>query len=319
MDTETSRQRAEHRTDLSAALEELHRAAGWPSMRKVSTLLKDRDDLPGAISHEGVRTTLKGLRVPRWETVQSIVTVLAELCDPPRDPRAEVARFLPLWRATREGEAGALRSAREIELGGLGGEDDAWTAEQVAGMLINPFNAIEIHPSLAVPHDPVVTEDEWVRMGVRLIERHGAEFALRLLLHTLKGDYVGAESGSPFGYRDPESEVMEAQAAFHYCCAQICRRLGTEPNILQKSILAMRADTTMDRDDRAEMLENEADPALMREVMTVTPETWDDVSEEAHHMVFGYLVKEVTPVGRLGLPPARRFRITWRVPEPSGR
>ncbi|WKE72066.1 hypothetical protein [Streptomyces sp. WP-1] len=288
-------------------------------MRKVSTLLKDRDDLPGVVSHEGVRTTLKGLRVPRWETVQSIVTVLAELCDPPRDPRAEVARLLPLWRATREGEAGTLRSAREIELGGLGGEDGAWAAEQVAGMLINPFNAIEIHPALAVPHDPVVTEDEWVRMGVRMIEQHGAEFALRLLLHTLKGDYVGVESGSPFGYRDPESEAMEARAAFQYCCAQIRRRLGTEPNILQKSILAMRADTTMDRDDRAEMLENEADPALIREVMTVTPETWDDVSEQAHHMVFGYLVKEVTAVGRPGLPPAKRFRITWRVPEPSDR
>ncbi|MEW2575483.1 hypothetical protein [Streptomyces syringium] len=79
----------------------------------------------------------------------------------------------------------------------------------------------------------------------------------------------------------------------------------------------MRADETMDRDDRAEMLENESDLSLMREVMIVTPDTWDEVSEEAHHMVFGYLIKQISPVGPLGLPDTERFRIIWRIPEPS--
>ncbi|MGW5450176.1 hypothetical protein ACWESA_44505, partial [Streptomyces asiaticus] len=31
----------------------------------------------------------------------------------------------------------------------------------------NPFNAIEIHPSLATPHEPRISEDDWVRAGVR--------------------------------------------------------------------------------------------------------------------------------------------------------
>ncbi|MGA5700161.1 hypothetical protein [Peterkaempfera bronchialis] len=283
----------------------------------MSALMADRDDLLDAVSHEGIRTALKGLRVPRWETVQAIVTVLAERCSPPRDPQSEVARFLPLWRAVRDGEAGALKSAREIALGGWGGEDGRWTPEQVVGVLINPYTAIEIHPSLAAPHKPLISEDDWVRVGVRLIEESGAEFALRALLRTLKGDYVGAESGAPYGYRNPDFETAEAYEVFRYGCEEILRRLRSEPNLLQDSIRAMRADETMSREDRAEMLQAESDMALMREVMTVTPDSWKDVSEEAHRMVFGYLIKEVRPVGIPGLPSAERFQIAWRIPEPT--
>jgi hypothetical protein len=301
---------------LVEALQELHRAAGWLSPRRVSALTKSRDDLPDGVSHEGVRTVLKGLRVPRWETVHAIVTVLAERCSPPRDPQSEVARFLPLWRAVRDGDSGALKSAQEFALSGWGGEDGQWTPEQVAGILINPFNAIEIHPSLTAPHEPLMPEDDWVRAGVRLIEEYGAEFALRALLRTLKGDYVGAEGGAPYGYQDPGFETVEAYEVFRYGCEEILRRLRSEPNLLQDSIRAMRADETMSPEDRAEILRAESDISLMREVMTVTPDTWDDVSEETHHMVFGYLIKEVRTVGRPGLPPTERFRITWRIPEP---
>lgn len=302
--------------ELVQALGELHRAAGWPSPRRVSALIAEREvDLPTPVSHEGVRTALKGLRIPRWETVHSIVAVLAERCSPPRDPQSEVARFLPLWRAVRDGEQGGLKSAREFTQSGWGGEDGRWTPEQVAGIVINPFNAIEIHPSLAIPHDPLMAEDEWVCAGVRLIEEFGAEFALRALLRTLKGDYVGAESGAPYGYQDPGFETVEAYEVFRYGCRKILERLRAEPNLLQDSIRAMRTDETMSREERAEMLRAESDMALMREVMTVTPDTWDEVSEEAHHMVFGYLIKEIRTVGRAGLPPAERFQITWRVAE----
>ncbi|MFB6582690.1 hypothetical protein ACFCYC_35715 [Streptomyces sp. NPDC056402] len=92
-------------------------------------------------------------------------------------------------------------------------------------------------------------------------------------------------------------------------------RLGREPNLLAESIRAMRADEAMDRDDRAEMLENESDLSLMREVMIVAPDTWGEVSEEAHHMVFGYLIKQISPVAPLGFPDAQRFQIMWRIPE----
>lgn len=302
--------------ELVEALQELHRAAGRLSFRKVSTLIRSRDDQLSDASHETVRSAVSGIRVPRWETVHDIVVVLAGLCSPLREEDTETARFLPLWRAIAEGESGGLKSFQELFYGGWGGEDGKWTPEQVMGILINPFNAIEIHPSLAVPHEPLVSEDDWVRLMVQRIEEQGVEHTLRVLLHMLKGDYVGAEQGAPYGYRNPDRDAMEAYAAFRYGCQQILRRLDREPNLLPESIRAMRADETMDRDDRAEMLENESDLSLMREVMIVTPGTWDEVSEEAHRMVFGYLIKQISPAHLLGLPDAERFDITWRIPEP---
>lgn len=304
--------------ELVHALEELHRAAGSPGMRKVSTMIAEGDH-PAVVSHEGVRTTLKGLTVPRWATVQSIVAVLATACvNPPRDPTAEVARFLPLWRAVREGEPGGMKTARELALSqGWGRDDGQWDAESLLAMMINPFNAIQIDPSLAVPHEPQISEDDWVQAGVRLIEEYGAETALRALLRTLKGDYLGADEGSPFGYRFPDQEAVEMHTAFRYGCDRVLQRLSVEPNLLQRSVSAMHADRTMDREDRIEMLRAESDASLMREVMTATPETWHELSEEAHHQIFGYLIKSIGPVGRFGLPPDQRFRIVWRVPEPS--
>lgn len=317
MTTDNGPQADRARQELARALQELHRAAGRPGMRKVSALIAGGDHA-ALVSHEGVRTALKGLTVPRWETVKAIVTVLAAACvGPPRDPAAEVARFLPLWRAVTEGEPGGMKSARELTLSqGWGTDDGQWTPEAVLGMMINPFNAIEIDPSLAVPHEPIVSEDEWVRIGVRLIEEHGAEFALRALLRTLKGDYLGADGGSPYGYHYPDQDAVDAHAAFLHGCDRILGRLAVEPNLLQRSISAMHADTAMDREDRTEMLRAESDPSLMREIMTAAPETWEDLSEEAHHQIFGYLIKQISPVGRFGLPPDQRFRITWRVPEP---
>ena len=303
--------------ELVEALQELHRAAGRPSFRKVSTLIQEYDDRLSAASHESVRKAVNGIRVPSWETVHDIVVVLAERCSLPRDAESEVARFLPLWRAIHEGESGALKSFQELLNSGWGGEDGKWTPELLMGALLNPFTAIEIHPSLAAPHEPIVSEDEWVRLMVMQIEQQGAEHMLRLLLHMLKGDYVGAEQGSPYGYSNPDREAMEANAAFRYGCQEIVRRLGREPNLLAESIRAMRADETMDRDDRAEILQSESDLSLMREVMIVTPDTWNEVSEETHHMVFGYLIRRIGPPGPLGLPDAERFPIVWRVPEPS--
>ncbi|MBL1288342.1 hypothetical protein JKV81_16055 [Streptomyces sp. For3] len=303
--------------ELTEALKELHRAAGRLSFRKMSELIGRReDDRLSAASHETVRSAVNGIRVPRWETVHDIVLVLAGQCSPPRDEKSETARFLPLWRAIGEGESGALKSFQELLNGGWGGEDGRWTPELVMGMLINPFIAIEIHPSLAVPHEPQMTEDQWVQAMLRFIEEQGAEHALRVLLHLLKGDYVGADEGAPYGYRNPDREALEAQAAFQYGCQKILGRLRREPNLLAESIRAMRADETMDRDDRTQMLENESDPSLMREVMIVTPDTWDEVSEEAHHMVFGYLIQQISPVRPLSLSGSDRFTIVWRIPEP---
>src|SRR5438552_1513639 len=77
----------------------------------------------------------------------------------------------------------------------------------------------------------------------------------------------GLREGRPAATAIPTTKAA-AYEAFQYSSEQILRRLRAEPNLLQRSIAAMRADATLSPEERAEMLRAESDLALMREVMT---------------------------------------------------
>lgn len=64
-----------------------------------------------------------------------------------------------------------------------------WTPGDVAALITNPFYAINIDPMLAEPHDPLISEDEWIAANLKEIEEQGAEAYLRNLLSVLKGNY----------------------------------------------------------------------------------------------------------------------------------
>jgi hypothetical protein len=66
---------------------------------------------------------------------------------------------------------------------------DDWSPGDLNALIGNPFYAIEIDPVLAEPHEPLVSEDEWVAANVSSIEELGAEPYLRNLLSILKGSY----------------------------------------------------------------------------------------------------------------------------------
>ena len=68
-------------------------------------------------------------------------------------------------------------------------DDDEWTPGDVTSMIANPLYAINIDEGLAVPHEPLISEDDWVKANVRLIDELGAEPYLRNLLSVLKGNY----------------------------------------------------------------------------------------------------------------------------------
>jgi hypothetical protein len=70
-----------------------------------------------------------------------------------------------------------------------------WTPGDVSALLGNPFYAINIDPQLAEPHEPLVSEDDWIAANVRQVEELGAEAYLRNLLSILKGNYPRSESG----------------------------------------------------------------------------------------------------------------------------
>jgi hypothetical protein len=66
---------------------------------------------------------------------------------------------------------------------------DDWTPGDVAGMIANPFYAITIDEGLTLPHEPMLSEEDWIKANVQLISELGPEAYLRNLLSVLKGNY----------------------------------------------------------------------------------------------------------------------------------
>lgn len=64
--------------NLVIALHDIYEMAGKPAARTISTHIRERDDLPGTLSHEGVSAVLRGVGVPRWRNLESLVRVLVE-------------------------------------------------------------------------------------------------------------------------------------------------------------------------------------------------------------------------------------------------
>ncbi len=83
-------------------------------------------------------------------------------------------------------------SAPSVMTGGYGdgmADHEDWAPGDVAAMVANPFYAINIDEGLALPHEPLISEDDWIRANVGLIEELGPEAYLRNLLSILKGNY----------------------------------------------------------------------------------------------------------------------------------
>jgi hypothetical protein len=84
--------------DLTAAIHDLYVAAGKPGTRRISSAIRERDDLPDTVSHEAVRTILGGTR-SRWHKVESVVRQLAVWSVDKPDVAATVEKIHTLWLA----------------------------------------------------------------------------------------------------------------------------------------------------------------------------------------------------------------------------
>lgn len=63
--------------------------------------------------------------------------------------------------------------------------------EEAAELLLsNPFYAINISENLCLPHKTIISEEEFIRVGVKTIKERGPETYLRNLLENLKGNYI---------------------------------------------------------------------------------------------------------------------------------
>jgi hypothetical protein len=64
------------------------------------------------------------------------------------------------------------------------------TVEDIKRIVSNPYYCIEIHESMIGPHEPIVSEELWIKACTESIKQNGAENFLRNILENLKGNYV---------------------------------------------------------------------------------------------------------------------------------
>jgi hypothetical protein len=301
--------------DLVYALQELHAAAGWPSTRLIS---KARGDFPATLSHERVRSILSGKSLPLWPTLETLVRVLVSMRDPaPRDTETEIARFMSLWKAAELGEYGAVEQLIHGSVAeSVYGDGSHWTPSDVVRVLTNPIYAIEIDPALAFPHEPLISEEEWIAASLRFIGEVGPEAFLRTLLDILKGGWVA--SADP-DFQDDEEDcthgMVDADAADEYVVTQILHRLGTEVNLLGRSVRKLRKqESEIDAHLASEIEGLESDAHVMREALIVSPDTWKDLPDEAKRLVFLYLIDRVVVSPSASMSIEERLKIEWRIP-----
>lgn len=85
--------------ELTRQLVQLHRDAGQRSLRKISEAIAEIEDRADQVSHDTIGAMLNGTRVPKWEKLELVVTVLARKSVHHPDVDETVRRFHALWIA----------------------------------------------------------------------------------------------------------------------------------------------------------------------------------------------------------------------------
>lgn len=68
--------------------------------------------------------------------------------------------------------------------------DQHWTDQDVTQILSNPgYCLAKVHPFFSREHPVVISEEQFIAAGVRIIEQHGAAFYIRKLLDNLRGNF----------------------------------------------------------------------------------------------------------------------------------
>lgn len=295
--------------NLVSALQELHAAAGWPSTRSISNV---EGDFPATLSHEGVRSILSGRSLPLWPTLETLIRALVSMRhSAPRDAETEVQRFMPLWKAAKLGGYGAVELLLHGDAEGVRGDETGWVASDLVKLLVNPIYAIEIDPHLATPHEPLVSEEEWIAVNLRFISEAGPEAFLRTVLNVLKGGWMSG----PEGGENSTRIKIDADTVDKYVISRILHRLGTEANLLGRCAAALDGQVSeADPEIAFEIYQLESEASILKEVLTASPGTWEELSHNAQRLVLLYLIDRVVVHPSLSGKVEEQIQIEWRIP-----
>ncbi|WP_405845529.1 hypothetical protein OG528_17800 [Streptomyces platensis] len=136
-------------------------------------------------------------------------------------------------------------------------------------------------------------------------------------------DFVGpiACEGCPncTGEEPMEHGSIAADVIHDYVLARILDRIEAEPDLMQRSILAVREDGELEPGIVAELGPLETEPRIVRQVNKLsraTVATVDDIEPEAFRLAILYLIQRIY-VGGPSLPLDEQVRIVWRIPAPE--
>lgn len=103
--------------------------------------------------------------------------------------------------------------------------------DDVREMLVNPFYAIDIEPELALEHEPLASEAEWVRANLKLMDEMGAQAWLERLLAVLQGVDPLNQDQPNLGLPDIEAEEEDWRRPFvliaRIALRRACRATGS--------------------------------------------------------------------------------------------
>jgi hypothetical protein len=66
-------------------------------------------------------------------------------------------------------------------------DERAMNEQEVTKMLINPYYAVNFDPSLIDEHPPIISEGDWIKANLKLMDEVGAQKWLEHLLAILQG------------------------------------------------------------------------------------------------------------------------------------
>ncbi|MEU6403776.1 DUF4365 domain-containing protein [Streptomyces sp. NPDC046985] len=121
------------------------------------------------------------------------------------------------------------------------------------------------------------------------------------------------------GEEPEEHGEIEADVIHDYVLARILDRIEAEPDLMTRSILAMREDAELEPQIVAELGPLETEPHIVRQVNKLSRAKVagvDDIEPEALRLAVLYLIHRIY-VGGPSLPLEEQVRIVWRIPEPG--
>ncbi|MFI1173820.1 DUF4365 domain-containing protein [Streptomyces melanogenes] len=258
--------------------------------------------------------------VGRYRGRQAVLTHLGEMSGADFDPADHVLHFvngddedLIFWKRPGDAVATLLLSSQ--------GWENIWVSLESLMRSEIPIPEGEIGRS---PADP----DLWSAEDLEL-SRSEIMWVASCFISTRQAD-EGPEGdlfepteckGCPSctGEEPEEHGKIEADVIHDYVLTRILDRIEAEPDLIARSILAMRKDGELEPEIVAELGPLETEPHIVQQVNKLSRAKvtgMGDIEPEAFRLAVLYLIHRIY-VGGPSLPLDEQVQIVWRIPEPD--